>query len=706
VDASVRDKAAVEAERLGMSLGDYLTEVVVRSALAEHLNAHVEADPTQQRGEDDLVFTDDGPESYTVRRRLQGLERRVHTSVQGLDSALGDLAARLGDVEGVAADTAAALTHNVAGLRIDLSDVGENLALLAALGEERAAELHEAQEIRSAGLDDRIDIVETVARSAERAGAELGEAHDALTQAVANDFAELASEIDDRVRTSLDDVRATANEAAARADAAVAHLLGDLRAVRESFEARLEDSAADTRAHMHAAFADAAQRMAALAERVGDGERSLHRLNDQFAARVTAVEDAAQTALEDTANVLRQADAELAHRLTRTAQDQATALDAARASLGGEIDAVRQAQLSHLARLDLADSAIGRTINDLAATRDTLTHRINSGETGVRALLERAETEWDVRSANAERETNHLRSTLSAEIERVEACTHAALEKLARDINGNDAALSARLDRIGQDLTDQIAQVRGQAEAEHAVVREDHAGALARITLLDSAVARLESAASPVDARLSRLESALAAIDHTLPGRIAELESHAEQSHALGQRVDAQRALINDASEQVQGLAHALNRVAAQSLEGAAKTEARAHDLEMAVADLRLDRISSADAPASAELMETLTGRIAAIESAQARALETVKADIARFVGDQEARFAAIETPPSQANPDLAAAFDVLRQRVEERILGVEQRSVRMLEQVADTVAMIEQRFVQGEANETASRSA
>jgi hypothetical protein len=34
--------------------------------------------------------------------------------------------------------------------------------------------------------------------------------------------------------------------------------------------------------------------MAALAERVGDGERSLHRLNDQFAARVTAVEAAAQ----------------------------------------------------------------------------------------------------------------------------------------------------------------------------------------------------------------------------------------------------------------------------------------------------------------------------------------------------------------------------------------------------------------------------
>jgi hypothetical protein len=104
--------------------------------------------------------------------------------------------------------------------------------------------------------------------------------------------------------------------------------------------------------------------------------------------------------------------------------------------------------------------------------------------------------------------------------------------------------------------------------------------------------------------------------------------------------------------------------------------------------------------------METLTGRINAIEAAQAHALETVKADIARFVGDQEARFAALENPRSQANPDLAAAFDVLRQRVEERILGVEQRSVRMLEQVADTVAMIEQRFVQGEADEAASRSA
>jgi hypothetical protein len=42
---------------------------------------------------------------------------------------------------------------------------------------------------------------------------------------------------------------------------------------------------------------------------------------------------------------------------------------------------------------------------------------------------------------------------------------------------------------------------------------------------------------------------------------------------------------------------------------------------------------------------------------------------------------------------EVAAEFKALRQRVEDRIMGVEQRSVRALEQVADTMAVLEQRF-------------
>jgi hypothetical protein len=42
---------------------------------------------------------------------------------------------------------------------------------------------------------------------------------------------------------------------------------------------------------------------------------------------------------------------------------------------------------------------------------------------------------------------------------------------------------------------------------------------------------------------------------------------------------------------------------------------------------------------------------------------------------------------------DIGIAFAELRARLEDRILGVEQRNVRTLEQLSDTVALIERRF-------------
>ena len=52
------------------------------------------------------------------------------------------------------------------------------------------------------------------------------------------------------------------------------------------------------------------------------------------------------------------------------------------------------------------------------------------------------------------------------------------------------------------------------------------------------------------------------------------------------------------------------------------------------------------------------------------------------------------------------SAFAELRARIEDRILGVEQRNVRTLEQLSDTVALIELRFADGEEEQRASQSA
>jgi hypothetical protein len=97
-----------------------------------------------------------------------------------------------------------------------------------------------------------------------------------------------------------------------------------------------------------------------------------------------------------------------------------------------------------------------------------------------------------------------------------------------------------------------------------------------------------------------------------------------------------------------------------------------------------------------------------AFELRQASALETLRADIARFVADNDDRLETLESRPASApQTDLAAEFESLRSRIEERVLGVELRSVRTLEQVVDTIAVLEERLLNnGEPSEQAAESA
>jgi len=101
------------------------------------------------------------------------------------------------------------------------------------------------------------------------------------------------------------------------------------------------------------------------------------------------------------------------------------------------------------------------------------------------------------------------------------------------------------------------------------------------------------------------------------------------------------------------------------------------------------DAVTGGSAP---EEVAELHSRLAAMETRQAEMLEALRADITRFVTDNDRRLAALEH--TEVDYNLAAEFDGLRRRVEERILGIETRSVRTLEQVADTVQMLEERFM------------
>lgn len=804
VDPETRQKAVVEAERRGMSLADYLTDVVLQGAVVEQMGQEPPAEPD--------VYAEAPPaarpqENFAVRHRLEAIERRLSLSVGGLDSAVRELdssvfglASRLDDAETFAAETADGVTSamhevgaNLTAIRKRLGDAEDGIE---ALNESLEAARGEA-ETRSMGLEHRLNNVEDIARGADAAIGVLGQAHETLKYAVAEDFGAFARESAARLETGLEEVRAAADAAAAQADAAVAHLIAELRDMRAALEDSLTESAADTRARMQAAFAEAADRMASLAERVTENERYTARTADQLRAQIADVEDGAQTALEETAETLRQAGAALAADLARTRDDARTALDSVHADLSAELAELRDRQTGGLSRLKVVDAAVSSTINDLSELRES-----------ARRHLQQAQSDWDARFdavaarlSGAEGDAAQTRQLFAAEIERVEACTLAALEKLNGDLaiaayNAEEATTAAR-DVLAAQIAD---------------IREQHIGAMARLKLLDKALgaqdliaaaeavgsvqerlARLESsadrseieqllaahtaaiaeqqsAAHDLAARLAGAETALgetaavqaqqAAYANEIAARVATLEAVAgergetkqaviglarrvetlaEQLEAqriddsLFQRIDDLRARLaaseaqaGEAADRVHGVARMLGRLTAQNADATTQSEERLHKLELAVADLRLEQFSTGETPAAAanaaEEVQSMERRIADMERRQADVFEQLRADIAHFIGENDRRLAALESGPAPAGDfaafaeavdarfealeqrDLAAEFEKLRQRLDDRILGVEQRSVRALEQVADTVALIEQRF--SHVAEAAAKSA
>ncbi|MGQ0533616.1 MAG: hypothetical protein ACT4OF_13135 [Caulobacteraceae bacterium] len=744
VDPETRDHAVEEAHRLGVSLADYVTDMVLKSALTEQvgaLAADLEPAPATE------------PSDFGVRHRFRTLERRLESSVgslegalHALDTALFDVTSRVGEVEGLAGDTSHALQQalselaaQLAAVRLHITDVEENAVARDDEASAAHASLSQAfsgLNYRSEALGQRVDDVEIVARRADTSAAVLADAHEALKHAVAGDFSAFAQDISDRLGAGLHDVATAADEAAAQADAAVAHLIVELKGVRESLEQSVADGVDETRRRMHAAFSDAAQRMEALSDRVDNVEMMSLRANEQLRIQLTDIEDAAQTSLEETAESLRQAGAALAADLQRSVQDGRAALESVHSDLATEITDLRERQQGALARLKQVDAAVTGTANDLAALRETMLQRIAGAETGAAELVARVQSELGdeldtlaSRFARHERDNAETHFTLRAETERVESSTLASLEKLAQDIARGDARLDARLTDSASATTDLIDELRRRVDAQLSNIREYQAGAAARLTVIDLAL----GAQTQLAERVTQVEAALS--DASAETKLAALEAQvgvltqalAERTdEELLQRIEELRARLaayeNHASVAADGvtdLVRMLGRVTSQSAEVAAKADERVHKLEVALADLKLDQFAARDKPvATPDDIAALQWRVSAVEQRQAaapppsvapeelaaieqrtgamethqlEALETLRADIVRFVSDNDRRLAALEKPEIDYN--LAAEFDALRRRVEERILGVEQRSVRTLEQVADTVAMLEQRF-------------
>lgn len=748
VDEDTRAQVVAEAEKRGVSVAEYLNELLLERAVLDELaSAPVEEAP----GEPIIAPPVSEPANFAMRHRLEALERRMGLSVGGLDSAIHaldssvfGLAARMDETEALAGETAQTLNQalhdlsgNLAAMRKRLSDAEDGAEIQA----EAADAAYAATAERFARVENHLSDVDAIARGAATTGAALAAAHESLQETLARDFNHFARDVDARFVAGYADMSAAAEAAVTHADEAVTHALDQLAALNDRVEQRLAETGAETRARMQAAFGDAAERLASLAERVIDNERFTLRTTDQLRAQIADVEDGLQVAIEETAEQLRQQHANFAaeterkfdntrlsidgarlgltEEINNARETMATALTATRTELSEEIGELRERQLGGLARLKLVDAAVTNTIGEVTELRDTLDQRIASALAAWNARFDDIADSIELTSEDLAQ----ARHALAAETHRVEASTLVALEKLAGDIASGDQ-------NIRQTLSAELAELRDQAT-----------GALARLTLIDRAlgsrdlIAAIDTGAAPLAERLASLGN----VEHTLTALALQVKSLAEQLEAqrvdeniqsriddLRARLAAQESAASESADRVHGVARMLGRVTAQSADSATQSEERLHKLELALADMRLEHISapqSGASPAHAEAITEITERMAQMEQRQFEAFETLRADIAHFIGENDRRLAALEhqsVPAFDAGDhltamlearlaaletrDVAADFEALRKRIDERVLNVEQRSVRALEQVSETVAVIEKRMLAGA--DRASKSA
>lgn len=546
VDPETRARAVAEAERLGVSLADYVTDQVLRAAIADQVAAAPAVDDLHE----DMEAIEPG-----VRKRLRTLERHLKNSLEGLgaahrtlDSSFFDVSERVDELETFAAGTAEAVQQ---GLR----DTAEQLvamqqqqdaAAAARLSENAAA--HESLAHSISALGAYAQDIDTIARRADTNAGVLADAHEQLKHAVASDFAEFSDQIALRLNIGLRDVAAAADEAAAQADAAVAHLVVELRGVRQSLEQSVAEGVDETRRRVHAAFSDSAARMEALSNRVELVERQAASSADQIRARMADMEDAAQIALEDTAETLRQAGAALAGDLQRASQDHRAALESVHSDLSAEISELQERHQGALARLKLLDAAVCDSAADMGALRDQMLSHVAASEriaaASSREILSVVGEQTGALAARLSRhesEASEIHFQLRADNERVEASTIVALEKLAGDIAAGRIEASSL-----------VQQTRAQSQAEFTELREQQSGLGARLTVIDLA---LRTQASLIE-RIAKVETALS--DAASGAKMADIEA---QVNVLRQAVgnNGDQALIRrieELSERLSEAAH------------------------------------------------------------------------------------------------------------------------------------------------------
>jgi hypothetical protein len=752
VDNDTLARAEREAEALGVSLADYLTEILLGArgahnqsegdALADYLADTAlddEAEPLR-------------PSSNTLitREFIRGARYDVTQDVGH-----GPLSLKLQGAEISLTETAQELAHTLRGVAQELGAMSAKLA-----GAQNTVDgLRAGQDALEIETARRLDAIETALANAGNAVAALTGGHEALKRAAAKELADLSRD----TAEGLHAARNASEAAAEHADRVAAQMTRELGELRNTMEDRLAESAAESRARVHAAFKDALDRVSAMSTRLEDVEQ--RQAGDAHALRIQlfSAEQAAQTALDETAANLSAANAELSDAVTQAIQSQERSLREMRDDIGAEFARTREQRHDHDVRFQLLDAAVTNSIDEIAKARAGLDQRIELAEANAQAGAREARTDALKRHEAIVARLSDVDALISdndrralAETHRVELSTLAALENIALTSEQRDAELEARLvaaeastqaliasieerlnadsaaardaqaqtaSRLGllenaiaerpqlKELDARLAQanaaaaaraddIEARAQAELEALRGDHARTLTRVSAAERTLSQLPDSAL-TERRIAAVEAAATRSARTLDERVAALAARIEAGPStpeLQQRFEDLRSRLTPIEQQaggnaerLQDVARLLGRLSAQQTEAAAQAADRLHRVELALADVRVDRRET--------VPPQLEERLGAFEQRHEAALESLRAEIAAFVNENDRRLAQLEQGDITADRDLAGDFETLRLRLEERMREIEHRGVRALEQVADTVSLIEKRMSPAEAS-------
>lgn len=640
VDPEARARVREEADRLGVSVAEYLTRALQRS-MERAAAPEPGLPPANPR-----FIASEGEETPlpSVGMRLDKLERRIENAISGLDSTVHSLerslfsvAERSDEVESLAQDTAHAAADALSEFQSSIEALDARLA-------QHTGDAETAQRDTLDQLQALIARTEEVAREAEAKTAILSEAQDTLALKMDDDFQTLTTHTRETLRAGLSDARTAAEEAAHAADLALNDALDTLRSRCEALEVRVSDFQSDLKERIDTGFAAHRAAEALLSERMSDAEEGLTAVERDLIEALVRSETNTTDAVRALREEARAAEADLTQRLEDVAQLASETSADLHEEFGAALSDLREGQTEVMARLEQ--------------------------EIAQRAI----EVEVSARFARLERDAD--RSDIEHALVRLES---AVADIAARPIDKVEEALVQRLETLAARL-----RLQEDQAAETEIVARS----------IEENLERLERSVSEVGFRgeesMRALQATIAELTERnssaqiIPARFEERMEALEQSTAafLGQARDEFASWAQSAKE----------AIAAQRLdETVAGIEQRltfCEDKQAQTIDglsIEVSRISAA--------IDTRLAQVEAFTETAGAKMISRDDELTRLIDLVEQRFETLTRSEGQASRRISGELTDMRHGIDERFAQIEERSVRAIERVCESVDMIGKRL-------------